>query len=266
MNLPTRSPQSYKGQNGKVLVIGGSPRYHGAPILAAKGAEVSGTDLIYLALPRLHANLARAASNNFIVVEEFTSNYLNSQTAKKLAQFANKNADSFVIGNGLDPDQSLSGVLEFLSLAKIPGVVDAGAINKQIIQLNNKTNFLLTPHKQEFFRLSSQKFTPKFASQYCREQNLTLLITGHTDYVITPKQTIENHSGCPQMTVGGSGDALAGLIGGLIAGKLDLTSAAQTGSNLWGKCGEDLSKNRAHFSADELCQHFNKFLVNFSDV
>ncbi|HET8719978.1 MAG TPA: NAD(P)H-hydrate dehydratase, partial [Candidatus Nitrosotenuis sp.] len=50
--IPPRKTDSRKGQNGKVLVVGGSYMYHGAPILASLSALRSGTDLVYTAVPK----------------------------------------------------------------------------------------------------------------------------------------------------------------------------------------------------------------------
>ncbi|MFM7797303.1 MAG: NAD(P)H-hydrate dehydratase, partial [Candidatus Nitrosotenuis sp.] len=66
--IPGRKTDSRKGQNGKVLVVGGSYMYHGAPILASLAALRAGTDLVYTAVPKINASATRAISPNLIVI------------------------------------------------------------------------------------------------------------------------------------------------------------------------------------------------------
>lgn len=62
-----RSPQSHKGENGIVMVIGGSSSIHGAPLFSALAAEASGVDLVYVSVPEVHAEVAKQTSLNFLV-------------------------------------------------------------------------------------------------------------------------------------------------------------------------------------------------------
>ena len=76
--FPTRKKDSHKGDNGRVLIVGGNETFHGAPILATLGAEKSGADLMYLVLPRKYEILAREASRN-LVISTFIGDFLTSQ-------------------------------------------------------------------------------------------------------------------------------------------------------------------------------------------
>ena len=67
-NSVERKGSSRKGDNGILLVIGGSRIYHGAPILASLAALRAGTDLVYTAVPKSNVNATRTASPNFIVL------------------------------------------------------------------------------------------------------------------------------------------------------------------------------------------------------
>ena len=60
--IPTRMINSRKGDNGKVLVVGGSYMYHGAPILSSLAALSTGSDLVYTAVPKNNVQATRAAS------------------------------------------------------------------------------------------------------------------------------------------------------------------------------------------------------------
>ena len=78
-----RQNDSHKGQNGKVLIIGGSSLFHGAPILCALGAENSGVDLIFPFIPSCHAEAAKSHSLNFIL-RTFEKDHLTSKDIKHI--------------------------------------------------------------------------------------------------------------------------------------------------------------------------------------
>ena len=65
--IPPRKLNSRKGDNGKVLVVGGSYMYHGAPILASLAALRTGADLVYTAVPKINAQASRALSSDLII-------------------------------------------------------------------------------------------------------------------------------------------------------------------------------------------------------
>ena len=83
MNLK-RKKHSHKGDNGRVLIIGGNEEFHGAPIFAALGAEASGVDLIRLVVPKSQKTLTRKWSLNFIV-STFGGEYLKSSDVIKFS-------------------------------------------------------------------------------------------------------------------------------------------------------------------------------------
>ena len=66
--ITTRKKSSRKGENGKVLVVGGSYIYHGAPVLASLAALRSGTDLVYTAVPKNNVQATRSISPDLIVI------------------------------------------------------------------------------------------------------------------------------------------------------------------------------------------------------
>ena len=66
--IPARTSTSRKGDNGIVLVIGGSYIYHGAPVLSSLAALRCGTDLVYTSVPKINVTPTRAISPNLIVI------------------------------------------------------------------------------------------------------------------------------------------------------------------------------------------------------
>jgi len=98
--IPERKSNSRKGDNGTVLVVGGSYLYHGAPILASNAALRSGIDLVYTCVPKINVQSARASSPNLIVIPLLDSK-LTKGAVNKLIKTLPKNLDSATIGMGL---------------------------------------------------------------------------------------------------------------------------------------------------------------------
>ena len=66
--IPARKSKSRKGENGIVLVVGGSYIYHGAPILSSIAALRSGTDLVYTSVPKISKDNTTINVNNDVII------------------------------------------------------------------------------------------------------------------------------------------------------------------------------------------------------
>ena len=95
-----RKSDSRKGDNGKVLVVGGSYMYHGAPILSSLAALRTGCDLVYTAVPKVNTQATRAASADLIVIPLADSKLTRGSVNKLLGQIP-AGIDSATIGMGL---------------------------------------------------------------------------------------------------------------------------------------------------------------------
>ena len=98
--IPSRKSNSRKGDNGKVLVVGGSYMYHGAPVLSSLAALRSGSDLVYTAVPKINVQSTRSLSSDFIIIPMADSK-LTRGTVNKLLGQAPQDLDSATIGMGL---------------------------------------------------------------------------------------------------------------------------------------------------------------------
>ena len=94
--IPARKANSRKGDNGTVLVVGGSYIYHGAPILSSIAALKTGTDLVYTCVPKINVQATRAASPNLIVLPLADSKLTRGAVNKLLGQIPH-NLDSATI-------------------------------------------------------------------------------------------------------------------------------------------------------------------------
>lgn len=255
MKFPKRNPQAKKGDSGKVAIIGGDPYIHGAPILAALGALATGVDLIRIYIPKKHAEVTRMQNTNFIVYE-FTSDSFTPKDSKNIFKELSLWADSVVIGCGFT-EKEKQAVCEFLKIYTGNIIIDAGALQPEILKyIHGRGNILLTPHSGEFERLFEISATPKNVQKMTKKYDITIARKGMIDIVANTKEIREIHAGCPEMAVGGTGDALAGICGGFLARGMSPFEAAALACKSWGKTGEDLAQKKRVFSAEEMIDEF----------
>jgi NAD(P)H-hydrate epimerase len=98
--MPPRNILSRKGDNGIVLVVGGSGLYHGAPILSSLAALRSGVDLVYTAIPKSNVLAARSYSPDIIALPLPRDN-LTIGSARRLLKILPKIPDAAAIGMGM---------------------------------------------------------------------------------------------------------------------------------------------------------------------
>jgi len=243
-----RNPNSHKGDNGKVMVIGGNEMFHGAPLLAALAAEQAGADLVYLWLPSCHAQVARTYSLN-LIVHTFQETHLSPADVKTLLHFAEQ-TDVVVIGPGLGshPDTQ-KAIKTFLTELQVPAVVDASALLR-ITQFPKGS--VLTPHRGEFTALTGEEPEPAHVQKWAKEFGVTIVCKGPKDIISDGKDVALNETGNALMSVGGTGDALAGFIGGLMAQHVPAFEAAELATRLWGLAGDERAKTHASLRAEDL--------------
>jgi len=245
-----RDSNSYKGQNGKVLVIGGNESYHGAPILCALGAEYSGVDLVYPFIPLCHAEISRTYSLNFII-HTFKKLFLTPKDVKAILELS-QTVDSIVIGPGLGREPETAEAIKqlFASLEK-PTIIDADAL----IYTNNLPKIaILTPHRGEFHRLTGEEATVASVQKWAKNLNATILCKAPKDIIADPNSLKINETGNALMTVGGTGDLLGGFVAGLIAQKMDPTDACYKATHLLGLGAEQLAQTQATLRAIDLAK------------
>lgn len=241
--LKKRSKYSHKGQNGRVLIIGGSEDYIGAPAfvgLTAMAVLRGGADLVTIAAPEKVAwainCIAPDLMTRKIKCKNFTSNNVNEVV--KLA----KTADVVVIGNGIS---FTPGAKQFIqrTIKKLRGkkmVIDAAAL--RVIRVQDVSNSVLLPHGGELTELLNNSRLEEKQLQKKLGNNV-LVKKGHprTAIMTKTKKTI-NTTGNAGMTHGGTGDVLAGIIAALIAQGNNLYTSAKMGAYVNGKAADNLKK------------------------
>lgn len=257
--LPIRKPESHKGEVGKVMIVAGSSTYYGAPVICALAAEKSGADLITLCLPPQHIETAKNYSLNF-----FLQSYVQSNLGLKDLGFLLGNLkrnDCLIIGPGLGRDTDTQRAVRLLlEEASIPVVLDAEALFSQILDISPKSQWVLTPHADEFKRVFGKSNSEQNIKKSAQMLGYTILVKGKEDHIAFKEQYYINKTGCAEMRVGGTGDALAGIVGSFIAQGLNAYDAACSAAYYFGKAGQELTTQRKFFSAYDLVQFFPQFL------
>ena len=240
---PSLEPGARKGDRGRLLVIGGGP-YHGAPILSGMAAARSGCDLVHVAMPSRAAG--RCEWPTSIIPEELPdADFLTMSSMEAIEGIADsgRRPDSIVIGPGLGRDErtteAVQAILEMVTERGIPIVVDADAIGVLPHgRWPRGMTGVATPHEAEASRWLGE-VEPHEALSECLEEESTIVITGPEDRLTGPGgRNASVRGGHPRMAVGGTGDLLAGAIGGLMAQGMPPWPAARLGCALLREAGE----------------------------
>jgi len=248
LRINKREKSSHKGQNGRVLVLGGSYDYSGAPALAALSSLRSGADLSIVACPSSVVSSIRSYSPD-LIVKGLSKNYINFDDTSKILELT-EDADVMVIGCGIGRQEETGLALdEMIEKIQLPLVIDADALKILDLDLirKYKNQIVITPHKAEFkdfFGIDvPEKLSQKIdvVLEVSRENGFTILLKGVVDIISNGDLVKLNSTGNSGMTVGGTGDLLAGLVGGLVAQGHEVFEAAYLGSFINGTAG-DLAK------------------------
>ncbi|NOZ57974.1 MAG: NAD(P)H-hydrate dehydratase [Euryarchaeota archaeon] len=259
VRLPKRRREAHKGEHGRVLVVGGSAEYHGAPLLSARAALRSGVDLVYLAVPEVNFEVTRGFSPEFIV-RKYPGERFSARAIPEVEPLLEK-VDSVVLGPGLGVvEETLEAVVEFLNLCQKPCVVDADAIKALRDRLPLKgARLVLTPHAGEFYALTGERLPQEpearaeAAAEWASELGAVLLVKGSVDVIASPDGEVRlNRTGNPAMTAGGTGDVLSGIVAGLIARGMRRFDAACCAAFINGYAGDLLTEERRSLTALEL--------------
>lgn len=239
-----------KGDNGRVLVIGGGP-YTGAPALAALAAYRAGVDLVHLAVPSSVYQIIASFSPNFIV-HPVGDKILTEEAIPTILDLAKK-VDSIVIGPGLgNAEQTKHAVKELVRLTKPRLVLDASAFDALTLRDIKTKEGIVTPHAGEFKKLTyiglPKKLEARVAivEKIAKRTKMAILLKAATDIISDGKRTKLNSTGNEAMTVGGTGDVLAGICAALLAKKVEGFRAACMSAFINGKAGELAFKEKSY--------------------
>jgi len=267
MQLKKRKKTSHKGQNGIVLVIGGSEDYTGAPAFVGMSALAcmrSGADLVYIAAPEKVAWAINRISPDLITRKLKGKNIMLKHKKKILG--LSKTAEVVTIGNGMGLQPSTKQLMKaIVKEAKKPLIIDADAL--RVVKIQDCKNAVLLPHSGEYETLlKNSRLQGKSLKEIQKKLgDNVLVLKGHPKTAIVSKNKIAyNTTGNAGMTHGGTGDVLAGITAALIAQGNDKFISARVATYVNGKAADILYKKKGYgYLASDLVDVIPNVLKKF---
>lgn len=243
LRYPVPEPDSHKGCNGRVMIIGGGP-YIGAPAMSGLSALRVGADIVNIATPENIVNVVASFSPVFTFHPLENNKAENSRGILRLSHVpgllkTSQNYDAILIGPGLGTDKdTVSAVRAFVSECNVPMVVDADGITALGSDFKASAPVVFTPHKKEFEALGKTFSDDTDVVDTAKLLNAVILLKGKQDVISDGECIRMNVTGNPAMTVAGTGDVLAGIVTGLLSKGISAFDAACLGAYICGKAGD----------------------------
>ena len=243
--LPERAPEDHKGHFGHVLVVAGSAGKAGAAALTGWGALRAGAGLVTVAAPApARAEVGQFAAELMTEALPATRDGVLAKGAAARALSLAGDCSVLAVGPGLGAGAAAE-VRALVKDAPVPVVLDADGINAFAGRLaalaRRRAPLVVTPHPGEAARLLGasveevQADRVAAARAIARGANAVAVLKGYRTIVADPSGTaFINPSGNPGMATAGMGDALTGIVAGLMAQGLEPLDAAVLGVFLHG--------------------------------
>ena len=253
--LPKRVNNSNKGTYGRVAVIAGSKNMSGAAFLCSKAAYSTGAGLVKIYTHESNRTILQSQ-----LPEAVMMTYDDYEGALACIEDALQWATVIVVGPGLGVDTVSERMLyELLMNAEVPMVVDADALNilSNNIELlrTSSVQIIMTPHMKEMSRLIQRpveeiaKNRFAIAREFAKKMQVTLVLKDAKSIATNGgQQTYMNLAGNNGMSTGGSGDVLAGIIAGMLAGGLTLADAARMGTYVHCRAGDLAAEHKGNYA------------------
>lgn len=278
--LPARLPESHKGTHGHMLVIGGSLGKTGAAILAAKGGLRSGAGLVSLCAPhQVNAIYESALYEAMTVPVKGTGDGAPAFHDYSDIHEAMAGKKALVVGPGIGSEpSSMVLIRKIYKESDIPLVIDADGLNAlaaepELIACDRKKVRILTPHPGEMARLTGSTTSEiqtnriNIARDFSMQNKVYLVLKGAASVVSGPDGRVAvNSTGNPGMGVGGMGDVLSGIIGGLLAQEFNPWDAACLGVYGHGMAADTISERMSQgYMATEVADAFPEVIAQLKE-
>ncbi len=295
-DLPARDPRGHKGTFGTVAVIGGcalAPRVMlGGPVIAARAALRTGCGLAILAVPEplvVSALASLESATGVALPVDDAGGLLPSAVAEVLDPVLDR-CNAIVIGPALGGGEAIEQVVVRLaSHARVPLVIDADGLNAlaripEFPRDIRSGEVILTPHPGEYERLAralhldpvlpnDESRRGAAADALAQRIGCIVVLKGACTIVSDGIHQWRAHAGCAALATGGSGDALAGVIGSLVAQfhaaptAMSLFDCARVGVAIHGLAARSWSARvgSAGLLAPELCDEIPAVLSQLRD-
>jgi len=265
-----RLPEAHKGDFGKLLIVGGSETFSGAPTLAALAALRTGVDVVYIAAPRETAYAISSISPDLITLK-LDGGYLSSQNMPTIRSYTER-VTAVLIGPGLgthkETQEAVGKIIEMAEERRTPILLDADGL-KAFAEFKRsfKTPAVLTPHAGEYAILTGEKppedieERAEHVRRIAKQLNAVILLKSHIDVISDGIKVKLNFTGNPGMTVGGTGDVLSGIVAALLAQGVNPFEAAVAGAFINGASGDFVKAEKGyHMLASDLIDWIPKVM------
>ena len=253
--VKSRPPEAHKGDFGRLLVVGGSEVFSGAPALVALSALRAGVDLTYVVAPHRTAYAISSMAPDLITVK-LEGSHLNPRNTAVIKRYL-ETSTAVVMGPGLglhkETKDAVMKIIEMIEEEGIPLLLDADAL-KAFAESKRKIGspLVLTPHAGEYQLLTSKKLPTDLEKRVeevrkiARKLRAVVLLKGHIDIISDGERIKLNFTGNPGMTVGGTGDVLSGIVGTFLAQGADPFEAAVAGAFINGAAGDFVQSEKGY--------------------
>lgn len=265
-----RRPEAHKGDFGRLLIVGGSETFSGAPAFAALAALRAGVDLAYVAAPRDTAYAISSMSPDLITLK-LEGNHLNKENLPVVRRHLEK-ATAVVLGPGLglhrETVEAVNELIKEIEHRRIPMLLDADGLKAfSGSKRRLSTSVVLTPHTGEYKILTGKSLPRSMEERVeairktAQDLDAVLLVKAHVDIISDGYRTKLNLTGNPGMTVGGTGDILSGIVGALLAQGIGPFEAAVAGAFINGAAGDFVKAEKGyHMVASDLLEWIPKII------
>jgi len=253
--LPRRNPISHKGDYGKLLMLGGSVGYTGAPCLCAYAAVRSGAGLVSLGVPQdIYSICAVKSAEEMVFPLPCEDGKLTEAAFEGISEKLSASTVC-VMGMGLGRSKGTTALVQrIVAECNIPMLIDADGLNalSQNMEILKKAKapIVITPHEGEFARMGGILTGDRVqdARNFAAKHNCILVLKGHRTMAAFPNGEVYiTPFGNPGMAKGGTGDALAGIIGAMM-GQLPLERAVKTGIYIHSLAGDLACGDKGEYS------------------
>lgn len=257
-----RSPEAHKGDSGRLLVIGGSEVFSGAPVLVASAAYRTGIDLAHIAAPVKTAHAISSMSPDLITLK-LEGDHLAPRNVASIEPYLEKST-AVAMGPGLglhkETRDFVRQMVNQVEAKQIPLLLDADGL-KAFAEFKHEVQspMVFTPHPGEYKILTGRepptelKEKAEDVQKTAQELGAVILLKGHTDVIANEKRVKLNFTGNPGMTVGGTGDVLSGIVAAFLARGVDPFEAAVAGAFINGAAGDFAASEKGfHMVATDL--------------
>ncbi len=258
--LPNVKNTQHKGDNGRVMVLGGGEaHYSGAVCLSGEAALRAGAGLVATCVaPQSLALMARGSAELMCYAPEKLDNMLPIIERTNI----------LVIGPGLSQNAWAKQCFNIALQTNKPAIIDADGLNLLAKDPQKRDNWILTPHPGEAARLLNQSIVDCEANRLLTAQALqdkyggTIILKGASTIVLDINRDMFIIEGkVPALATGGTGDILAGLVGGLWAQGLTASHAAQLAVSVHREAGwSEQTFGQRGMMASDLLLHIRSLL------